>query len=72
MTIPGGLTDDEYAYLKAQQDEYIFLKAQQVVNELGPQSGEDDYLRFRYALNTMLKQANRWGQEMAKREVEKG
>lgn len=52
-------------------DEDAFLQAQRVVHDLGPQSGEDDYEAFHDALAAMLKQANRWGQEMAKREAEK-
>lgn len=59
MTIEG-LTDDEYA----------FIKAQSVVHNLGPQPGEDDYPEFHDALNAMLGQANRWGQEKANREAE--
>lgn len=51
-------------------EEYEFIKAQTIVTEFGPKYGEPGYNKFHDALNAMLGQANRWGQEKAKREAD--
>ena len=50
--------------------EYDFLQAMTIVTSFGPKYGEPGYDKFHKALDTMLGQANRWGQEMVKREAE--